>query len=170
MRFTIHPSFFLRHGNFNAVIAPDDYLVSALERGLAIRKDATRYICRARPRYFRPGPHDAFAEAVAVESAEDLLAAIRKASCTRIIVEHHPSFWEKDPGAIGPFIETCRRAVERRASLVVLIATQMDEHLTGIVEQVDRLAFVRRMPAERRGLRLLMMKNASRGQRTLEVG
>jgi len=170
MRFTIHPSFFLRHGNFNVLIAPDDYLLSALEQGLAIRKDATRYICRSRPRHPGPWPHDTSVEVVPTEGADDLFAAIRKTSCTRIIIEYHPLFFADNPEAVRPFIETCRRQADRKASLVVLIAAEIDEHLIGIAEQVDRLIVVRRLPSEKRGVQLLRMKNASRGQRMLNIG
>jgi DNA polymerase I len=128
----------LHQGTFTAVIAPEPLILSALNDNPDIGRFLTLFICGNYSRILS-GISRASAnfDVRRPFTADQLLAAIRDAGHTVIVIEHDPTLFDGAERLLAMVGSALRQA--GREALVILYAPAMDPSFSALARQADRV-------------------------------
>lgn len=174
MQIEIRKGMNLYPGSCNAVVAPVQVMVSAINGNADLRRFLFLYIGGNYSRVLS-GIHrdNTNFEIRRAFTAHQLLTVLREASHTVVLVEHDPTLFEGAEKMLAPVAGALKDA--GRESLVILYTPAIDRTFAALMRQADRVIEIaaaddlsRQMPP--RAIRL--QRNGgplAGGQRTLEV-
>jgi len=173
MEFELHPYISMQTGMFNALIAPEEVMLAALNDNPALQRFLFLYVCGNYSRLLscinRESTH---IEVQRAFTAFQLLSILRDCHHTVVFVEHDHSLYE-DAG--GEVIDHVARMLKDAASdsLVILYAPKSSASFDAIGKRADRFFFLNApgVPV-RSGMRrppVVRHRTSRQGQTTLEA-
>ena len=138
MEFMLCPGIPLETGTFTVVIADERLMVSALNASPELQRFMFLYVCGNYSRIL-PGVDVSSAnfDVRRAFTAHQLLAIIREAYHTIVLVEHDPGVYEGAAGLTGTVARALREA--SREALVILYADRQDYRLNRLMRGADRI-------------------------------
>ena len=170
MELELHPSVTMHTGTFNALVAPPELVLPALNGNPEFRRFLFLYVCGnysgllsgINRRLMQIEVRRAF-------TAHQLVTILREAHHTIIFVEHDPSLYEDAGELAEPVAGALSEAAE--SSLVILYAPKGGPSFDSIARKADRVFYLNPVPPAGPGRRhrpLPRQRRISRNQTTLE--
>lgn len=175
MQIEIRKGMCLYPGSCNAVVAPVNVMVSAINSNADLQRFLFLYIGGNYSRVLSGIHRDSTNfEIRRAFTAHQLLSVLREVSHTIVLVEHDPTLFEGAEKMLAPVAGALKDA--GRESLVILYAPAIDRTFATLMRQADRIIEIAapedlslRVPP--RAIRLQRSGGPlAGGQRTLEVG
>jgi len=165
---------YLSPGSYNAVVAPENVIVSSISRNPDLRRYLFLYVSgnysRLLTRIDRGSRNFDVRRAF---TAHQLLAVIREAAHTIVLVEHDPLIFEGAEQMVAPVAMALKDA--GRDALVILYAPAIDRRFAALMRYADRvieIAEAEDLSARTPPREVRRQRNGGPlvpGQRTLEV-
>jgi len=138
MRIELQNGIALQSGTFNAVIAPERVIVSALNSHADLQRFLFLFVCGNYSRLLSSiNRTSANFEVRRAFTAHQLLAILKEASHTIVFVEHDPTIFDGAEKMITP-VSAALRDVGREA-LVILYTPSVDRPFSALVRSADRI-------------------------------
>lgn len=138
MQIEIRRGMYLNPGTFNAVIAPDQVLIDALNSNADLQRFLFLYIGGNYSRILsginRTSKNFDVRRAF---TAHQLFMMLREAGHTVILIEHDPSLFEGAEQMVIPVSQAMKDAA--RESLVILYTPFIDRIASSLIRQADRI-------------------------------
>ncbi|MDT8358024.1 MAG: hypothetical protein RQ758_05910, partial [Methanomicrobiaceae archaeon] len=137
MDFSIHPSFFRQRACFTLLIAPEAYLIPAMARSLAGKKEVAGYLSgEENGIYSLLSPFHHLLLPERVDSPESLSLAVQEQVHRRTFIEYDPSLLP-DPDARDLLVRACRKRAGYSGATMILLSTRPDQVLQEIADHAD---------------------------------
>jgi hypothetical protein len=138
MRIELHNGITLQSGTFNAVIAPEQVIIAALNRHADLQRFLFLFVCGNYSRLLS-SIHRTSAnfEVRRAFTAHQLFTILKEAAHTIVFVEHDPAMFDGAEVMITP-VSSALRDVGREA-LVILYTPSADRPFSALVRSADRI-------------------------------
>jgi DNA polymerase I len=174
MHIEIRKGMNLYPGTFNAVIAPERVMISAINSNVDLQRFLFLYVC-GNYSHILSGVNRTSGnfDVRRAFTAHQLLTVLREAAHTIILVEHDPSLFDGAEEMLDLISGTLKDA--GRDSLVILYTPVIDSTFSSLIKRADRIIEI--VSIEELSFRdsirsIRMQRNCGmllKGQRTLEV-
>ncbi len=174
MEFDLQPGIPLSTGTFSALVAPVETLLAGLNANPAIRKFLFLYVCGNYSRVLSgTGPGEDNFDVQRAFTVFQLLAILRAAHHTIILVEHDPTLYDDAGATLTRQAGLALRSAAETA-IVVLYTPRPDVSFDRLSRSADRIISLgqgipcRNATPRRPALRVRRPASLPRGQTTLE--
>ncbi|NPV63318.1 MAG: hypothetical protein HPY61_11970 [Methanotrichaceae archaeon] len=168
MDFELYPSITLRPRSFNALVAPSELFIQALNRNLDLQRFKVLYVTG---NYSRVLTHLSrrFTELEIRRgfTVFQLMAILEQARHSLILIEHDPMLYE-DAVEMTEYVSQAMRQTAQEAA-VLLYATGMDPYFEQMVQNADRAWYFDEEPREKPRIMSRTHPRLQSSQRTLEA-
>ena len=145
MEIELHPAVSLLPETFNALVAPGEMLVEALNSYLNLQRYKVLYICGNYSRILsRLDRNFTELEIRRAFTSFQLMTILEENHHRFLIVEHDPMLYE-DAGEMVEYVAQALKQTSREAT-ILLYAPALDPHLQKITELADRVFCFYEMP------------------------
>jgi hypothetical protein len=168
MDFDLHPTVTLRSRSFNALLAPREMFVQALNRNLNLQRFRVLYVCGNYSGIL--GSLDRRFEALEIRRAFtvfQLMTILEENRHTMLIIEHDPMLYE-DAKELTEYVSGALREASKEAA-VLLYATGSDPYLEEMIKNADRVFYFDEGPRAQTRIVAKTGPRAQKSQTTLEV-
>ncbi len=168
MDFELYPAMTLRSRSFNALIAPREMSIQALNRNLNLQRFRVIYVCGNYSSILRS--LDRRFEAQEIRRAFtvfQLMTVLEENRHTIVIIEHDPLLYE-DSQVMTEYISQAMRETANDAA-VLLYATGSDPYLEELVANADRVFYFDGGPRSEVRVEAKAVPKTQKSQKTLEA-
>jgi hypothetical protein len=172
MEIELHPAMVMQTGTFNALVAPEELVLSGINDNPALRRFLFLFVCGNMSRIL-PGINrrSGLMEVQRSFTAYQLLTILSEAHHTILFLEHDPSLYEDAEGVLETVSEALAAAA--RDALVILYAPRSDPAFDRLARRADRVFFFSaanpHAPPRRQARRTAGPRTVRGGQTTLGV-
>ncbi len=168
MDFELYPTIALRSRSFNALIAPREMFIQALNRNLNLQRFKVIYICGNYSAIL--SSLDRRFEALEVRRAFtvfQLMTILEENRHTIVIIEHDPMLYE-DAQEMTEYVSQALREVSQEAA-VLIYAPGADPYLEELIKNADRVFYFDDGPRAEARIVAKEVPKTQRSQTTLEA-
>jgi hypothetical protein len=168
MDFDLYPTITLRARSFNALLAPREMFVQALNRNLNLQRFRVLYVCGNYSSIL--DSLDRRFEALEIRRAFtvfQLMTILEENRHTMLIIEHDPLLYE-DAKELTEYVSGAMREASKEAA-VLLYAPGADPYLEEMIKNADRVFYFDEGPRVEAGIVAKTSPRTQKSQTTLEV-
>ncbi|MGA9097979.1 MAG: hypothetical protein WB392_03510 [Methanotrichaceae archaeon] len=168
MDFELYPTITLRSRSFNALLAPREMFIQALNRNLNLQRFNVIYVCGNYSSIL--SSLDRRIEALEVRRAFtvfQLMTVLEQNRHTIVIIEHDPSLYE-DAQEMTEYISQAMREASKEAA-VLLYAPGADPYFEELVKNADRVFYFDEGPRAEARVVAKASPRTQKSQTTLEA-
>lgn len=168
MDFELYPTITLRSRSFNALLAPREMFIQALNRNLNLQRFKVIYVCGNYSSIL--SSLDRRFDALDIRRAFtvfQLMTVLEQNHHTIVMIEHDPSLYE-DAQEMTEYVSQAMREASKDAA-VLLYAPGADPYLEELVKNADRVFYFDEGPRAEARVVAKAIPRTQRSQMTLEA-